>query len=230
MLELADRADSNSAVREDVWVQVPPAVPAPLICQASPVDPDRCVDVSQLGSAYAYLFGLYLGDGILSEARRHVWKLRITLDSTYPGIMARAHSAIAEVGGRRPGSSQKVGCVEIHSHWKHWICCFPQHGRGPKHERPISLEGWQREIVEWYPAEFLTGLIHSDGCRCLNRVGTYAYPRYFIFSNRSSDIRTLFVMACGLVGIDARRAGDFQVSVARRDDVALLDTFIGPKT
>jgi hypothetical protein len=166
---------------------------------------------------------------MLSEARRHVWKLRITLDSKYPGIIARAHSAITEVRERSPGSSQKVGCVEIHSHWKHWICCFPQHGRGPKHLRPISLTNWQREIIDWYPEEFLTGLVHSDGCRCLNRVEKYSYPRYF-FSNRSSDIRTLFVVACGLVGIDARRAGSFQVSVARRGDVALLDTFIGPKS
>ena len=211
-----------------MWVQVPPAVPATLVCHASPPDPARCVDLSRLGSTYAYLLGLYLGDGMLTEARRHVWKLRITLDSRYPGIILRAQSAIAEVGERSPGSSPKVGCVEIHSHWKHWICCFPQHGRGRKHERPISLAEWQREVVEWHPEAFLTGLIHSDGCRCVNKVRGYSYPRYF-FSNRSSDIRALFLMACGRIGIQARRAGAWNVSVARRDDVALLDTFIGPK-
>ena len=32
----------------------------------------------------------------------------------------------------------------------------------------------------------------------MNRVKTYAYPRYF-FSNESADIRGLFVAACGLV-------------------------------
>ena len=39
---MADRADSNSAVRKDVWVQVPPAVPDPwddVRCRAAPPDP-----------------------------------------------------------------------------------------------------------------------------------------------------------------------------------------------
>jgi hypothetical protein len=62
----------------------------------------------------------------------------------------------------------------------------------------------------------------------MNRVGAYAHPRYS-FSNQSSDIRTLFLMACGLVGVDARRAGSCNVSVARRDSVAFLDTYIGIK-
>ena len=49
-------------------------------------------------SAYAYLLGLYLGDGYVSPRPRGVWLLRITLDSAYPGIVeecARAVDAIA---------------------------------------------------------------------------------------------------------------------------------------
>jgi hypothetical protein len=38
---------------------------------------------------------------------------------------------------------------------------------------------------------FLRGLIHSDGCRVLNRVNGKDYPRYF-FSQVSDDIRRLF--------------------------------------
>lgn len=49
--------------------------------------------------------------------------------------------------------------------WHHWPCLFPQHGPGRKHERPIVLEHWQREIVEQHPGPFLRGLFHSDGCR-----------------------------------------------------------------
>ena len=30
-----------------------------------------------------------------------------------------------------------------------------------------------------HPKEFLRGLIHSDGCRVLNRVNGKGYPRYF---------------------------------------------------
>lgn len=31
---------------------------------------------------------MYLGDGCLSESKRDVWRLRITLDASYPGIVA----------------------------------------------------------------------------------------------------------------------------------------------
>jgi len=54
--------------------------------------------------------------------------------------------------------------------------------------RLISLTGWQRRICNQYPELLLRGLIHSDGCRVINRVWggakRYAYPRYE-FSNRS---------------------------------------------
>src|SRR5438105_15958239 len=49
------------------------------------------------GAAYAYLLGMYLGDGCLSEHRRGVWRLRITLDAAYPGIIAECTSAIESV-------------------------------------------------------------------------------------------------------------------------------------
>ena len=58
--------------------------------------------------------------------------------------------------------------------------------------------------------------------------GRYAYSRYQ-FSNRSDDIRALFAEACRRVGIDARASNQWTLSVSRRDDVALLDSFIGPK-
>lgn len=174
MLELADRADSNSAVREDVWVQVPLAAPRfngpGTDCRASPPDPSLCVDERGLGRFYPYLLGLYLGDGMLTLAPRNVWRLRISLDTKYPGIIARARAAIREVGARTAGATARPGCVELYSDWKHWRCLFPQHGPGAKHERQIRLEPWQTSLASRYPDEFLAGLIHSDGCRCVNRV------------------------------------------------------------
>jgi hypothetical protein len=72
--------------------------------------------------------------------------------------------------------------VEIHSYSNAWICLFPQHGPGPKHLRKIQLEPWQEAIVEREPEQFIRGLLHSDGCRVMNRVYVngkdYAYPRY----------------------------------------------------
>jgi len=171
---------------------------------------------------------LYLGDGMLSMARRHVW-LRISLDAIYPQIIARGKSAIAEVGGPRVGATARPGCVEISSSWKHWICAFPQDGPGRKHERPIRLEGWQRSVVVAHPGDFVAGLIHSDGCRVLNRVKGRVYPRYF-FSNFSADIRGLFVWACTLLGVESRADGPRNIAVSARPSVAILDRIVGPES
>jgi Homeodomain-like domain len=57
---------------------------------------------------------------------------------------------------------------------------------------------------------------------------SYAYTRYQ-FSNRSNDIKRLFVEACDRLGIEARRMNAVTISVATRRSVALLDAFIGPK-
>ena len=232
MLELAYRADSNSAAREGLWVRVPPAVPDRVLptvpCRVRPPDPALCVDDLGLGGAYAYLLGLYLGDGMLTLARRDVWRLRISMDASYPEIVDRAKRAILDVAARHAGLVPRTGCFEVYSNWKHWICLFPQHGPGPKHHRTIRLAPWQEQVVQQHPAQFLTGLIHSDGCRCLNRVKGRDYPRYF-FSNLSADIRDIFVEACARVGVESRPAGDRNISVARKESVAILDVLIAPK-
>jgi hypothetical protein len=158
-----------------------------------------------------------------------VWRLRLTLDVAYPNVIARATATTTDVRGRRPGVTARSGCVDISSYWKHWLCCFPQHGIGPKHARDVRLQAWQRSAVVSWPEAFLAGLIHSDGCRCLNRVKGRAYPRYF-FSNRSPQVRAMFVAACALVGVDCRPAGQWNISVARRDSVVLLDRLVAPKS
>ena len=108
---------------------------------------------------------------------------------------------------------------------------FPQHGRGRKHLRRIQLTPWQQEIVAQHPGDFIRGLIHSDGCRTVNRfktklpsgrVAEYAYPRYF-FSNLSEDIRGLFCTTCDDLGVRWTLSNPRNVSVSHRDSVALLD-------
>ena len=185
--------------------------------------------------AYAYLLGMYLGDGCLYAGARGVYALRISLDAAYPGIIASTRDAIVAVrGGKLPHAARdkRTACVVITSYWKAWCCLLPQHGSGRKHQRPIRLTDWQRDIVAAAPEPFLRALIHTDGWRGLNRVRVkgrdYAYPRYQ-FSNRSDDIRALFTDVCDQLGVAWRPWGPFHISVARRDAVAILDRFIGPK-
>jgi hypothetical protein len=52
--------------------------------------------------SYGYLLGLYLGDGCVSRARE-VWRLRITIDAAYPGVVQECAAAIEVIAdGKRP--------------------------------------------------------------------------------------------------------------------------------
>jgi hypothetical protein len=181
-------------------------------------------------ASYAYLLGLYLGDGCISAAPRGVFKLRVVLDVSYPGIVHECRQAITRIRGqdRLPGFVRRLGCVEVYSGWKHWPCVFPQHGPGRKHDRPILLVPWQQAIVDAHPDRLLRGLIHSDGCRVLNRVNGKGYPRYH-FTNNSKDIRNIFGWACDRYGVRWRSMNATTLSVARAADVRKLDLVVGPK-
>ncbi|MFL4903500.1 helix-turn-helix domain-containing protein [Streptomyces sp. MMS24-I2-30] len=203
-------------------------------CQDDPCPPGE-------PAAYAYLLGLYLGDGCINAHRRGVYVMRFVLDTKWPGVIEACEAAMHAV---RPDNSvwrvRKQGCFAVTGSSKHWICLFPQHGPGKKHERPITLEPWQQEIVDAHPWAFIRGLIHSDGCRITNwttrMVGgerkRYEYPRYF-FTNKSDDIRKLFTDTLDAVGVEwttlARGSDPFNISVARRASVALMDVHVGPK-
>ena len=188
-------------------------------------------------SAYAYLLGLYLGDGHMTLSRKGVWALSITCCDGWPGLMTQARLAISAV---MPSSKvfavARTGCTEIKSTSKHWLCLFPQHGPGRKHQRVIVLEPWQERIVAEHPGDFARGLFHSDGCRLVNRVRRplkdgdrwHEYPRY-LFVNRSADIHRLCGQALDRLGVAWRFSKPTTISVARREAVARLDVFVGPK-
>lgn len=171
--------------------------------------------------AYAYLLGIYLGDGSISPCPRGVWKLRITLDSVYPGIIAECVSAVEAVA---PGTAYVLRrrhdrAVEILKYWKHWTCLIPQHGSGRRHTRSIVLTDWQRRVVTTHVEPLLRGLIHSDGTRIIatERKGRYVRraPRY-AFSNRSEDILGIFRTACEIAGVHCTRASQTQIAVSAK--------------
>ncbi|MFC9827491.1 transcriptional regulator [Streptomyces albogriseolus] len=203
-------------------------------CQDAPTIPEEA-------AAYAYLLGLYLGDGCINAHRRGVYFMRITLDNAWAGIIDECETALRAV---RPDNSvfrvQRQGCVAVSSTSKHWPCLFPQHGPGMKHTRKIALEPWQQALVDEHPWQFIRGLIHSDGCRVTNwttRViggerKRYEYPRYF-FTNTSADIIRLFTDTLDRVGVEWKPLNQSRaavtISVARKDSVALMDLHVGPK-
>jgi hypothetical protein len=198
----------------------------------------RCTGATLDHERYAYLLGQYLGDGHITTGRRNVHCLVISCADAWPGVRAEVETALAAVlPASKVSAVQRIGCADVKSYSTHWTCLLPQHGPGRKHERRIALEQWQQEIVDADPGAFLRGLIHSDGCRVTNwarqsvagESKRYEYVRY-VFSNKSLDILALCCAALDRLGIAHRRPRWDQVSVARREAVAALDVWVGPKT
>jgi hypothetical protein len=183
-----------------------------------------------LPPSYVYLLGLYLGDGCISAVHRGVFRLRIALDTRYPGIIRSASEALADIrGGKSHVQTRSGNWVEVSAYWKAWPCLFPQHAPGKKHQRPIALADWQLALVCRWPDQLLRGLIESDGCRFQNTGrGNWTGPRYS-FRQTSHDIRGIFCVAADLLGVHWTAAGSSTIYISRQADVRRLDQFIGPK-
>lgn len=191
-------------------------------------------------AAYCYLLGLYLGDGHIT-ARGRSATICLSLDVAYPGLIREATEALAVTfpGSRAHRYDHRAarGVAILQLSGGALRVAFPQHGPGRKHLRRIELADWQAELTARHPRALLRGLIHSDGCRCVNRFKTrlpsgrlaeYEYVRYF-FSNLSADIRRIFCRHCDLVGVHWTQPSHRNISVSKRASVALLDSFVGPK-
>jgi len=194
-------------------------------------------EFARLGDDYVHLLGLYLGDGSIATHRRGVFRLRITLDVKYPGIVRDCEAAIRSVVPQNRVSRQlrPCNCYEVSAYSKTWPCLFPQHGSGKKHDRPIYLARWQQELAGRWPDRLIKGLIQSDGCRSYSTgTGGWTQPRY-VFSNVSTDITSIFCSACDCLGLrwtasfPTNEAAAVSIYVSRKDDVARLDEFVGPK-
>lgn len=200
----------------------------------------RCQDFPSAPAdpvAYSYLLGLYLGDGCLNVSAKGVYTIRIACADAWPGLMDACEAALHSVLPlNSTWRTQCPGCVAVSSSSKHLGCLFPQHGPGKKHHRAIVLADWQRDLVTAFPWEFVRGLIHSDGCRVTNwtvrmvngEPKRYEYPRYF-FTNKSADIQRLYCETLDGLGISWKMANKYNISVARKESVALMDVHVGPK-
>lgn len=178
---------------------------------------------------WAYLFGVYLGDGSIDTEGR----LGFFLDEAYPGIISEVDRALRRIGVDRPWHVRKPGCRAIMAGKLGWDRHFPT-GRGPKHTYRLTLAPWHSEAVIHVPQVVLRGLLHSDGCRYLNRVRSttgqwLSYPSYS-FNNRSRDVHAIFEACCQRLGLRPTIAsGGLTRQLAKRVDVALVDLFVGPK-
>ncbi len=236
-IELVARGRTRHSVARDLniswltlnrWIADPRGASAGARPCPAPVEPNP---------EYAALLGYYLGDGYISRFPRY-FALRISCDARQTKIVEDVESILRAVNPGRPTCRvRSTGCINVQSNWKHWPCLFPQHGPGRKHERTLTLEPWQRDVIETYTADFLRGLFHSDGSLVKNwatrvvagQTKRYDYPRWQ-FVNESRDIMQWCGEALDLVDIRWRQTKPRVLSVSRRADVARLTELIGPKS
>ena len=108
----------------------------------------RCLGYEPAGRTYAYLLGLYLGDGCLTASRKQVWHLRIFRDQRYVGLIRECEQAVGAMTPRRVSTKQRIGCVEIGAWWKHWIHLFRSTGPAPNGSGPsCSSLGSARSLM-----------------------------------------------------------------------------------
>jgi hypothetical protein len=174
-----------------------------------------------------------MGDGYIDRMPR-TYRMRIFQDKRYVLLIELARQAMSRVRGTalsKVSIVRQTGCVAVVGVLESLALRFPQHGPGRKHLRRIELEPWQNDVLAAYPRQLLRGLIHSDGCRVMNRVQKrqYVYARY-MFTNTSTDILQIFRDVCDAVGVSHRQMNRKTISVARRGYVARMDAFIGPKS
>ena len=102
--------------------------------------------------AYAYLLGLYLGDGYVGTIGR-THSLVIACDIRYRQVNEQVVATISRFSPRPPSVLRPKGTngVRITSYWKAWPLFFPQHGPGSKIDRKIE------ELTTKSIDEFLSG-------------------------------------------------------------------------
>lgn len=193
--------------------------------------------------AYCYVLGMYLGDGYINEMHREgVFRLRISLDNQYPEIIEECHTQLMQLLPDNKVTIVKYNnsnVCDVSCYSKLLPILFPQHGKGLKTDRDVSLTDWQIGYVNQHPKAFLKGLIRSDGCRYTNTVKVkgkiYQYPSYG-FTNTSKDIINAFLYVCNLLNLQCvaswgkskqpNHHDRCSVTITKRKDVEFLDEFM----
>jgi len=182
---------------------------------------DALIYNKDMHSTYSYLLGLYLGDGYINKCER-TFRMRIALDKKYGALNEYAKSRMQELF-----KENKIGIVNYKNHINISVYnsqiteLFPQHGKGVKHSRDVSLKKWQKELV--VPKELLRGLFHSDGCYYFSR----GYD-FYKFDNKSNDLLELFKKCCDELDIEYTYGEDI-VRIYKRNSVNKLKNIIGDK-
>jgi hypothetical protein len=186
--------------------------------------------------------GVYLGDGYINlhNTKYGIYKIRITQDIKYPKLIQEYTDSLRCIVSPNVGTVTKNNTVTVYCYSKNLPSLFPQHGSGLKNSRDVSLCDWQMDIITQFPKQFIRGMLHTDGSRYITSDG---YMRYN-FTNTSPDIIKVFCLICDTLALHYTRhdrpsitpktrtpSGSIKTTITfnKKQDIELLDSFVGPK-
>lgn len=119
----------------------------------------------------AYVIGLALGDGNLSNPNGRAVRLRITCDTKYKNLIKDFCSSIQKLLPENKVSIVKraktfcdISCYS--NKWENWLGW--RVGKGSKYEQKISVPEWIKQNKK-FSIECLRGLMQTDGCVYIDR-------------------------------------------------------------
>jgi len=113
----------------------------------------------------AYIIGIAIGDGNLSNPNKRAIRLRITCDAKYKKLIKNIASAIQKLMPDNKVSimNRKDNCVDISCYsnkWKKFLGWKAENG--PKHKQNISIPKWIKNNKK-FTLSCLKGLFETDG-------------------------------------------------------------------
>lgn len=153
---MANMHDSKSCGRNPLRVQVPLSAPVTMsYYREQLLNPDKKLQ--------AYIIGVALGDGNLSNPNRRAVRLRITCDKKYPLLIKHIKSRISLLlPENKVSTTNRKGCIDISVYSNHLKKLLWKWNKGPKDAQNVSVPKWISKKSE-YAKEALRGLLQTDG-------------------------------------------------------------------
>ena len=120
-----------------------------------PLNPDKKLQ--------AYIIGIALGDGNLSNPNKRAVRLRITCDKRYPLLIKHIKYCLSLLLQKnKVSTTNRKGCVDISVYSNHWKKLLWKWDKGPKDAQNVFVPKWIRKN-RIYAKETLRGLLQTDG-------------------------------------------------------------------
>ena len=113
----------------------------------------------------AYVIGLAIGDGNLSNSNNRAVRLRITCDNKYPKLLNRICKILQKIMPLNKVSIvvRNQGCCDVSCYSNQWEELLGWKAKGgPKHLQKVRIPKWIMDS-EKFSIQCLRGLIETDG-------------------------------------------------------------------